>query len=80
MATYFEILLSILVVLTATIIGNVLWQLFLPNPHRPPLVFHWVPIIGSTIAYGIDPFRFFHKCKAKVGLPKPDPNGQNDTK
>ena len=73
MTTYAEILLSVVAIFIATITGNVLRQLLQRNPHEPPLVFHWVPIIGSTIAYGIDPFRFFLKCKAKVGLPEFDP-------
>jgi sterol 14-demethylase len=33
------------------------------------VVFHWVPIIGSTITYGIDPYRFFFENKAKVSRP-----------
>ncbi len=58
MVTYSEVLLSILMILTATITSN---------------VFYWVPVIGSTIAYGIDPFKFFLKCKAEVGLSESDP-------
>lgn len=73
MAIYSEVLLSIIAILTATIIGNMLRQLLQRSPHEPPLVFHWIPIIGSTVAYGIDPFRFFLKCKAKVDLPDSDP-------
>lgn len=73
MAIYSEILLSILVILTATITGNVLQQILQRSLNEPPIVFHWFPVIGSTIAYGIDLFRFFHECKAKVGLSKFDP-------
>jgi hypothetical protein len=44
----------------------VLRQLFFKNPNEPPMVFHWFPIIGSTIRYGIDPYAFFFDCKKKV--------------
>lgn len=45
---------------------NVLRQLFFRNPKEPPLVFHWIPFIGSTISYGIDPYIFFFNCRKKV--------------
>lgn len=48
------------------VVFNVLGQLLIKNPNEPPLVFHWVPFIGSTITYGIDPYRFFFSCREKV--------------
>lgn len=48
------------------IILNVLNQLLFKNPNEPPLVFHWVPFIGNTIAYGMDPYEFFFACRKKV--------------
>lgn len=48
------------------ILFNVLQQLAFKIPNEPPLVFHWLPIIGSTVTYGIDPFKFFFDCQAKV--------------
>lgn len=50
---------------------------FLPTKHsliqiiprsktNPPLVFHWIPILGSAIEYGNDPMKFFVSCQAKV--------------
>lgn len=36
------------------------------NENNPPLVFHYFPIIGSTISYGKDPMKFFNECKQKV--------------
>ena len=48
------------------IVINALRQLLFKNPSEPPLVFHWVPFIGSTIEYGIDPYRFFFRCREKV--------------
>ena len=49
-----------------TIVFNVLGQLLVKDPNEPPLVFHWVPFIGSTITYGIDPYKFFFSCREKV--------------
>ena len=49
-----------------TIVLNVLHQQLFRNPAEPPLVFHWVPFFGSTITYGIDPYRFFFRCREKV--------------
>ena len=48
------------------IVLNVLRQLLFKNPKEPPVVFHWVPFIGSTITYGIDPYKFFFSCREKV--------------
>lgn len=48
------------------ILANVLKQLLFKDPNEPPLVFHLVPFIGSTITYGIDPFKFFFSCREKV--------------
>ena len=45
---------------------NVAKQILLPNPNEPPMVFHWFPLIGSTVEYGMDPPRFFQKMRAKV--------------
>ena len=53
-----------------TILLNVLKQLLFKNPTEPPVVFHLVPFIGSTITYGIDPFKFFEGCRAKVRIQK----------
>lgn len=49
-----------------SIILNVLNQVLFANPNEPPVVFHWVPIIGNTIKYGMDPYGFFFECRAKV--------------
>ncbi|KAF5586217.1 cytochrome P450 monooxygenase family 51 (sterol 14-demethylase) [Fusarium pseudoanthophilum] len=57
---------AFLIILIATI-TNVIKQLWFPNPHRPPVVFHIFPLIGSTVQYGIDPYKFFFDCQAKYG-------------
>ncbi|KAI9674502.1 MAG: Sterol 14-alpha demethylase [Caeruleum heppii] len=48
------------------VVLNVLKQLLFKRPNEPPLVFHWVPFVGSTITYGIDPFAFFFGCREKA--------------
>jgi sterol 14-demethylase len=52
--------------LVLSVVLNVLKQLLFKNPNEPPVVFHWFPIIGSTVTYGIDPYKFFFECKEKV--------------
>ncbi|KAL2834518.1 cytochrome P450 [Aspergillus cavernicola] len=53
--------------LVVAVIVNVLRQILFKNPNEPPVVFHWFPLVGSTISYGIDPYRFFFDCRAKYG-------------
>ncbi|PMD51834.1 14 alpha-demethylase [Hyaloscypha bicolor E] len=53
--------------LVLAVVLNVLSQLLFKNPNEPPVVFHWLPIIGSTVTYGIDPYRFFSENRAKYG-------------
>jgi sterol 14alpha-demethylase len=55
--------------LVLAVVLNVLSQLLFKNPNEPPVVFHWLPIIGSTVTYGIDPYRFFFENRAKVSSP-----------
>jgi hypothetical protein len=57
--------------LVLAVVLNVLNQLLFKNPHEPPVVFHWFPIIGSTVTYGIDPYKFFFENRAKVSAPLP---------
>ncbi|KAH8676697.1 cytochrome P450 [Tricladium varicosporioides] len=58
---------SIAALITVVVVFNVLSQLLLKNPNEPPVVFHWFPIIGSTVTYGIDPYKFFFDNRAKYG-------------
>lgn len=52
--------------LAAVVFLNVLHQVLFRNPNEPPVVFHWFPVIGSTVTYGMDPPRFFRANQAKV--------------
>lgn len=53
--------------LILAVVLNVLNQLLFKNPNEPPVVFHWFPIIGNTITYGMDPYTFFFQCREKHG-------------
>ncbi|KAF2157112.1 eburicol 14 alpha-demethylase [Myriangium duriaei CBS 260.36] len=63
------ILLALGSFIASAIFLNVLSQLIRDRTRGtdPPLVFHWVPFIGSTISYGIDPYKFFFNCRQKYG-------------
>ena len=52
--------------LVFSVVLNVLQQILLKNPNEPPVVFHWFPLIGSTITYGMNPPRFFKENRQKV--------------
>ncbi|OAP65320.1 hypothetical protein AYL99_01292 [Fonsecaea erecta] len=60
-------LTALLWLIVITVISNIVKQLFFRDPHRPPVVWHWFPLIGSTVDYGQDPYRFFFKCREKYG-------------
>lgn len=66
--TWLVVLCTTASLLSLAITANLLNQLLFKNPNEPPVVFHWVPLIGSTISYGIDPFKFFFACREKVCL------------
>lgn len=63
-----------LTVIVLSVVLNVLNQLMFKNPNEPPMVFHWLPLIGSTVTYGMDPPRFFKENSQKVSQsPPPQP-------
>jgi hypothetical protein len=49
------------------VVLNVLQQLLLKKANEPPVVFHWLPVIGSTVTYGMDPYKFFFANQKKYG-------------
>ena len=61
-------LTTVFSLLLASILANIVKQLFFRDPHRPPVVWHWIPKIGSTVEYGQDPYKFFFKCQQKVSF------------
>ncbi|RPA90783.1 cytochrome P450 [Choiromyces venosus 120613-1] len=50
-----------------SVIINVLQQLLFKDPTKPPIVFHYFPFFGSTVIYGMDPYKFFFDCQEKYG-------------
>jgi sterol 14-demethylase len=48
------------------IVRHVVQQLIFADKNEPPVVFSWLPFVGSTIEYGIDPYKFYDKCQKKV--------------
>lgn len=60
-----------LLAFVAAIALNLAYQLLfrMLNRTKPPLVFHWIPFLGSTIRYGMDPYKFFFSCREKVRKP-----------
>ena len=52
---------------TLVILLNILQQILFRNPNEPPLVFHFLPWIGNTVTYGMDPYAFFFACREKYG-------------
>ncbi|KAL2870475.1 cytochrome P450 [Aspergillus lucknowensis] len=49
------------------ILFNVARQLFFHNRNEPPMVFHWIPFLGNTISYGMNPYKFFFSNREKYG-------------
>jgi sterol 14-demethylase len=58
---------AVTIVVLGAIVANVAQQLLRPNHAEPPVVFHWLPWLGSSIAYGRDPYKFLFACRAKYG-------------
>jgi hypothetical protein len=50
------------------VVLNILKQLLVKNPNEPPVVFHWIPVIGNTVTYGMDPYSFFFRNQKKVRI------------
>jgi hypothetical protein len=59
---------SIVIFVVLSVVVNVFVQLFFKRSTEPPMVFHWFPLIGSTVTYGMEPMAFFKTCQEKVGL------------
>ncbi|KAK9247906.1 cytochrome P450 [Lipomyces tetrasporus] len=53
--------------IVVSIVLNVLSQILFRDPNRPPVVFHWIPVFGSAVSYGMDPYKFFEENRKKFG-------------
>lgn len=49
-----------------SVLVNITSQQFFYRRNEPPVVFHWFPFIGSTVRYGMDPYKFFFACREQV--------------
>ncbi|KAI2624307.1 eburicol 14a-demethylase [Hypoxylon sp. NC1633] len=49
------------------VLFNIIRQLLAKNTNEPPVVFHWLPFLGSTIIYGMNPPQFLKENRAKYG-------------
>ncbi|KAK1781058.1 cytochrome P450 [Copromyces sp. CBS 386.78] len=67
LGTFSQIGVAVASFLFVAVAINVLQQFLFKKPNEPPLVFHWFPLIGSTITYGMDPPRFFKENREKYG-------------
>ncbi|KAK9893592.1 cytochrome P450 [Cystobasidium minutum MCA 4210] len=51
-----------------SVVVNVVLQLLpLRSKNAPPMVFHYFPVIGSTVTYGMDPYKFMFDNRKKYG-------------
>lgn len=49
-------------------IYNIVWQfVYSFRKDRAPLVFYWIPWVGSAVQYGMQPYEFFESCRQKYG-------------
>ncbi|GAA5862427.1 hypothetical protein JCM3774_002513 [Rhodotorula dairenensis] len=63
-----QALLAVVGAFVVAVALNVAWQLIAPrDPTKPPLVFHYVPVLGCAVSYGMDPMGFLDDCRAKYG-------------
>lgn len=59
---------QVTLLVVAPFVYNLLWQLwYSTRKDRAPMVFHWVPWVGSAVTYGMQPYEFFEKCRHKYG-------------
>lgn len=59
--------LALSTIFVLSIVINVLRQVLFRNPNRAPVVFHWIPWLGSAVVYGMQPYDFFNANHEKYG-------------
>ncbi|GAA5853817.1 hypothetical protein JCM8547_007460 [Rhodosporidiobolus lusitaniae] len=63
-----QAVLALFGALALSVVLNVAYQLVKPrDPTKPPLVFHYVPVIGCAVSYGMDPMGFLEDCRQRYG-------------
>ncbi|KAG7856908.1 hypothetical protein KL939_003693 [Ogataea angusta] len=59
---------KIMIVVALPFVYSIVWQLLYSlRNDRVPLVFYWIPWLGSAIPYGMQPYEFFAQCQQKYG-------------
>ncbi|VEU21845.1 DEKNAAC102863 [Brettanomyces naardenensis] len=62
------LLQRVLLVISIPFVYSITWQLLYSlRKDRVPLVFYWIPWVGSAVVYGMQPYDFFSKCQEKYG-------------
>ncbi|KAG9584970.1 14-alpha sterol demethylase Cyp51B, partial [Aureobasidium melanogenum] len=59
--------LALLLSIGVAVLVNAMRQVLFQKKDEPPVVFHWFPFIGSTVAYGMDSYGFFFSNRSKYG-------------
>ncbi|CCC70983.1 hypothetical protein NCAS_0G00960 [Naumovozyma castellii] len=55
-------------IVLAPFLYSITWQfIYSFRKDRPPLVFYWIPWVGSAVPYGHKPYVFFENCQKKYG-------------
>ncbi|CAH2351217.1 lanosterol 14-alpha demethylase [[Candida] railenensis] len=66
--TALSLVQQILLVIGTPFVYNIVWQLYYSTrKDRVPLVWNWVPWLGSAVPYGMQPYEFFESCRSKYG-------------
>lgn len=63
---YAQILIIPIILIALSIVRHIAQQTLFVNKDEPPLVFSWLPLIGSTVDYGMNPYKFYMKYQKKV--------------
>ncbi len=64
---WLQILIVIPSCFALCVLANICSQILFKDPTAPPVVFHYVPFVGSTVSYGMEPYAFFADCKERYG-------------
>ena len=65
---YVVTMTAITLFFTFFVLMNAVKQALFKKKKEPPVVFHWLPFVGSALSYGQEPNKFLGGCKAKVSL------------
>ncbi|QPG74038.1 Lanosterol 14-alpha-demethylase [Brettanomyces nanus] len=62
------LLQKLFLIIAFPFVYSITWQfLFSLRKDRVPLVFYWIPWVGSSVTYGMQPYEFFSNCQKKYG-------------